>query len=71
MVSFRFPLSFFWGEKGLKLARGAVVSATRGADLRSFGGFKADGVARGGVDGGSLRREVKPEDVVAALESFL
>lgn len=72
MASLCFPLSLFWGEKGLKLARGAVVSAIREAVCSSFDcGLGADNVCRWGVEGWSLGREVEVEGTFAAFESFL
>lgn len=70
-TAFCFPLSFFWGEKGLKLARGAVVSTKREAECSNFGGLEPDGVCRGGVEGGSLGCEKGFEAMVAALDNFL
>lgn len=71
MVSLCLPLSLFWGEKGLKPAKGAVVSAAR-EDCKGFGdGLEADEVWRGGVEGGSLGRKVDVEGTAEALESFL
>lgn len=70
IASLCFPLSFFCGEKGLKLARGAVVSTKREADGKRFGGLEVE-VCLEGVEGGSLGCEVELEGAVAALESFL
>jgi hypothetical protein len=50
-----FPLSFFCGENGLKVLSGAVVSTTREAESRSFGGgVELEYVCLRGVEGGSL-----------------
>jgi hypothetical protein len=71
MASFCFPLSFFCGEKGLKVAKGAVVSAVRD-DCKSFGdGLETDEVWRGGVDGGPSERKIEEEGAAEVLESFL
>jgi len=67
-----FPLSFFCGENGLWLARGAVVSTKREAESRSFEGrLEVEDSCLGGVAGKPLGSEIEPEWMVATLDSFL